>query len=128
LDWYHKDRSELYFYIPKHLFRDYQKAVEIVVKSGHHEIGLYLGSDDYEYPFWALAQLQSQDNIFPAFRHVGVKSQTKKSSINQDLPQYVIATQNMAQWKYAGDYEAVHSSNYLRVYKKTVNANQIHAD
>jgi hypothetical protein len=61
------------------------------------DVGLHLGDDSWEYPFWVLAkEIAPGQNI--RFRQVGVDDPSKKLIIGNPLPGYVIATRNSDRW------------------------------
>ena len=68
LNWYHKNRIELYFSNRKSLFLSYEKAINVVREAGVQEVGLYLGANDCEYQFWALAMGTKEDKRAIIFR------------------------------------------------------------
>jgi len=119
LDWMEKDRKELYFENKKFLFRGYSDAVKWVQEAGAQDVGLYLGGDDWEYPFWALAQ-QTQKNQKPVtFKHVGVSNLSRTLNRDESLPAYVIATKKIEKWKHAAQYASVYHSDHVSVFKKS---------
>lgn len=119
LDWCHKDRMELYFVNRKDLFQGFENAINVVQEAGPQEVGLYLGGDDWEYPFWAFAVRTKKNGRVKTFRHVGVSNISK--TINEDvfLPLYVIATKKLDNWKHAAKYASVYTSNHVSVFKKS---------
>ena len=50
----------------------YSEVVEYIVAQGCAEVGLYLGMNDWEYPYWALLRSRGMDHL--CIRHVGVSN------------------------------------------------------
>lgn len=109
------DRMRLYFQNRPHFFESYQKTIRHLEESGVSEAGLYIGNDDWEYPFWALAG-SAQKPI--RFRHVGVDNISGKLENKSELPVFVIATKETADWKASGKYVRVFSSKPITLLKK----------
>lgn len=65
-------RTEQYFSIRRYLGTPYRDAVDFVRSQKCSDVGLYMGGDDWEYPFWAL--LQSDHRQKTRIRHLGVKN------------------------------------------------------
>ena len=123
-----KRPHELYFVNRENLFQDYEKAINIVQGAGPQEVGLYLGGDDWEYPFWAFALQTKENGRAMTFRHVGVSNISKTIDKKVFLPLYVIATKKIDNWKHATKYASVYTSNHVSVFKKSEHNNAIHAD
>jgi hypothetical protein len=128
-EWNRKDRMELYFQNRPELFSGYRDAINIVKEATPQEVGLYLGPEDWEYPFWAFALLRTGKNQIPmTFRHVGVSNPSK--NINRDvlLPIYVIATTRIENWEHVANYAAVYNSAHVSVFKKSEHNNTMHTE
>jgi len=127
LDWCHKDRMELYFINRKDLFQDYENAIHVVQEAGPQEVGLYLGGNDWEYPFWAFAMRTKKNGRAMTFKHVGVSNISKTIDEDAFLPLYVIVTKKIDNWRYAAKYVSVYTSNHVSVFKKSEHNNAISA-
>ena len=57
-----------------YLYQDYEKAINIIREAGEQEVGLYLGGNDWEYPFWAFALPTKKEGRVMSYRHVGVSN------------------------------------------------------
>ena len=107
-----KSRAERYFANKPHLYESYSAAMNVVAASGGQRVGLYLGLDDGEYPFWVLGR---DSGI--SFHHVGVAEQSRALATESDLPAYVIATKNTDTWPAAKEYDLVYADHNVRVLK-----------
>lgn len=123
LDWYYRDRIELYFVNREDLFDGYTNAMDVVQQAGVEEVGLYLGGDDWEYPFWAFALQPGADGRAVSFRHVGVTSDSGTVRENTFLPLYIIATRRLDDWQHASNYISVYTSDHVSVFKKSEQSN-----
>lgn len=120
LSWMNKSRAELYFENKKHLYRGYRDAVEVVLGARQRVVGLYLGGDDFEYPFWALARSIQKSDGPVIFKHVGVGNLSKGlGRSNTDLPVYVIATKDIMRWRHGREYGPVYHSEDVSVFKRS---------
>jgi hypothetical protein len=119
LEWNDNDRMKLYFAARKRLFNDYNAVMNVLKDEDIKEVGLYLGYNDYEYPFWAFAKRENNNMRNMIFRHVGVSNLS--STINEDLslPQYVIATKSIKTWENAPMYAPFYLSDHLSVFMKS---------
>jgi hypothetical protein len=118
LEWNRKDRLELYFQNRRDLLRGYKNAIHVVHEASTQDVGLYLGRNDWEYPFWVLA-LQERNGKALTFRHVGVSNLSRTIYQDEVLPVYVIATRNIENWKHAGKYTAIYTSGHVSVFMKS---------
>ncbi|MCC7202829.1 MAG: glycosyltransferase family 39 protein [Nitrospirae bacterium] len=66
------DRTDQYFSIRRNLGTPYREAAAFVRSQKCRDIGLYMGGDDWEYPFWAL--LQADHGQKTRIEHIGVKN------------------------------------------------------
>ena len=48
----------------------YAKVIDYVTASGCQQVGLYLGMNDFEYPYWALLRLKHMDTVH--IQHIAV--------------------------------------------------------
>lgn len=128
LEWYYNDRMQLYFKNRSNLFNDYNSAMNVLGKADNGVVGLYLGGDDYEYPFWAFAWRTKKNGRTISFRHVGVSNVSR--TINEEvlLPSYVIATKSIETWEHAPKYVSVYTSESVSVFRKSGHNNALHTD
>ncbi len=119
LDWYYKNRIELYFVNRNYKFRSCKEAIEVVQKADNQGVvGLHLGEDDWEYTIWVFAHLFKGEGVTMTFRHVGVNNISESISESPFLPEYVISTKQMDTWKHVAKYTCINTFNYIKVYKK----------
>jgi len=103
---------ELYFVNRPSLYDSYRMAINTIVDSTEQPVGLYIGVDDWEYPFWVLGQDKGL-----SFVHVGVVNHSDGSAKKGELPSYVIATMNPMLWCESNVYELVSSDSSISVLK-----------
>jgi hypothetical protein len=125
LEWNHNDRMQLYFANRKNLFNDYNSVMNVLGEADAGDVGLYLGEDDWEYPFWAFARRAGKNGRTMVFRHVGVSNFSR--TINEDmlLPLYVIATKSIKTWENASRYAPVYISDHVSVFRKSGHNNSM---
>jgi hypothetical protein len=116
--WQQNDRMQLYFINRPNLYESYGRAMHILEKAEVQDVGLYVGSDDWEYPFWVFAKASSRFHANIRFRHVGVNDQSKILQTLTHLPAYVVATINTDTWQESKKYNLVYASENVRVLKK----------
>ena len=86
------DRQKMYFSSNMSIYEDYEQVMNTVKDLGAEVIGLHLGSNDWEYPIWILAN-QPAPVGSPYFIHVAVEDISKKLvSNNESLPEYIVST------------------------------------
>lgn len=107
---FHKPRIEQYFVDRPRLLAPYCEAVTWVVSNDFRRLGLIVGGDDYEYPFWVLLRRACQGEF--RIEHVGVRngSQALKKELYQ--PEAIIATVNQP------DTIEVDGREYTRVWAR----------
>jgi len=113
------DRMKQYFVNRPHLYEDYTAAIKVVMDEGKERVGLYLGGDDWEYPFWVLADRHASKGI-PELGHVGVTSISNMVG-EQDVsaPGLVLATKDLDVNMIAGkEYVVIFESKHIRVLKR----------
>ena len=126
LDWSRKARMPLYFNERSYLFRDYNAAMRVLQETDATEVGLYLGGDNWEYPFGVFAARQGKNEKTMTFRHIGVGNASKAMEKDGGLPRYVIATQPLDTWENAPAYTSVYASDYVTVLRKSEHNNPMH--
>ncbi|MFC1831010.1 hypothetical protein ACFL0S_03200 [Thermodesulfobacteriota bacterium] len=120
--WSFFERDTLYFIArPKALHQDYKIAIDIITESENREVGLITGRDDLEYPLWALLSQNKGREKKVIFRHIVVNDISKKLEKKQKLPDYIIATRSVENWKYKSSYFPIYNSTYISVLKKIEN-------
>jgi hypothetical protein len=119
LDWSHNDRMPLYFNERRYLFNDYNQAMSVLKEADAAEVGLYLGGDDWEYPFWAFAKRNGSSQKTMTFRHVGIGNVSRAIQKDVFLPLYVIATRPLDTWEHASKYTSVYASDHATVFVKS---------
>jgi hypothetical protein len=115
LEWIHKNRMQLYFQNRNELYNEYNSAMNVLRKINNEEIGLYIGANDWEYPFWVFARNNSSTITF---KHVGVANGSNTINADNPLPLYVIATQPVVAWVHAPKYTTVYASEHVSVFRK----------
>jgi 4-amino-4-deoxy-L-arabinose transferase-like glycosyltransferase len=89
-------RTELYFSNRRLLIEPYVNSVQFVLKSQCSDVGLVLGGDDWEYPFWVL--LHENDKQTIRIEHINVTniSQVKSNEypFNTFTPCAIIVVSN----------------------------------
>lgn len=98
------DREQQYFVNFFDLYQDYQPAADFVRKSGAQEIGLYLDSNSWEYPFWVLLDQHAGENSY-TITHFGVENNTRRLStgVQSASPEMVIALSHSLKEEIAGE-------------------------
>lgn len=112
--WKQKPRTQLYFAYRPALYESYKKAIEMLEKAGVQDVGLHIGGDGWEYPFWVLAKGSRPMQ----FRHVGLTEQSKVLQTDTSLPEYVVATINSDAWPERSGYESVFAFGNLSVLRR----------
>ncbi len=125
LEWKHNSRMQLYFKNREHLFNDYNSAMNVLGNEYYGEVGLYLGSDDWEYPFWVFAKRAEKNGKKMTFKHVGVNNVSRTIKEDVLLPLYVITTKSIETWEHAPKYASVYISDHVSVFKKSGHNNAI---
>ena len=117
MSWYHKNRGELYFNVRPNSYQNYADSVAIINKTGASRIGFYLDpSDDWEYPYWALTKNSIANGGPVVFRHLLSAQSAPKPDPGKPLPQYIIATANLAGWPHHSKYRLDSVHGKIRVY------------
>ena len=116
---------QLYFLNRKHLFNDYKSAMNVLGNDYYGEVGLYLGSDDWEYPFWVFAKRAEKNGKKMTFKHVGVNNVSRTIKEDVLLPLNVITTKSIKTWEHAPEFASVYASDHVSVFKKLRHNNAI---
>jgi len=90
----HTDRQEMYFSSNVGMYQDYLTVMNAVNELDEEYLGLHLGSNDWEYPIWVMADRLGSEE-YPKFIHFEVENESKKLETYLDiLPRYVISSGN----------------------------------
>ncbi len=90
----HTDRQEMYFSSNVGMYQDYLTVMNAVNELDEEYLGLHLGSNDWEYPIWVMADRLGSEG-YPKFIHFDVENESKKLETYLDiLPRYVISAGN----------------------------------
>ena len=116
-EWKNDDRMQLYFTNRPDLFNDYNTAMKFLEEKNNEKVGLYLGSDDWEYPFWEFARRYENYGRSMTFRHIGVNNVSMTIGEDVQLPIYVIATKPIETWEHASKYVPFYISDNVRIFK-----------
>jgi hypothetical protein len=113
------DRQTLYFSGNMSIYEDYKTVMNQVNLLNEDQIGLYLGTNHWEYPIWVLAD-RLQGVGYPEFYHLGVEniSQLLDNSLETD-PEFVISTRMPIDGR-IGEYfyELILDTPSIDLYKK----------
>ncbi len=116
--WCHVKRMRLYFTNNPSLYSGYESAVNVLKDANARDVGLYIGIDDWEYPFWVFAQRTDTNKNRMTFRHIGVNNISGTIKHNMTLPPYVITTKPIKSWEHVSKYTPLYTSVQVNVYKK----------
>jgi hypothetical protein len=114
-DWYTKARMELYFQNRPDFFEPYKEAVNLLTRARAQDVGLYFDKD-WEYPLWVLADAHADTRANIHFRHVGVTNVSARLQTTTELPSYLLATKNMADWQYQDQYRLLSSTKIINIF------------
>jgi hypothetical protein len=111
------DRKKLYFANRPDSYADYTDAIRVAMNEGTNKIGLYLGGDDWEYPFWVFADSHAI-KADHQFNHVGVVD-ISNTIEKQSMPApVVVATKPIDDNLIAGkEYINIFDSQHVQVFK-----------
>jgi len=87
-----ENRSKAYFSNKKSLYLEYKNIIDkININSSLNEIGLSIGGDSWEYPFWSLLKTKYNTN-FPKIYHLKINNSKEGSHFlnKKNLPIYII--------------------------------------
>ena len=112
-------RNQMYFANSKDLYPDYLASTQFLLDKDVDSVGLYLGNNDWEYPFWVLLGSLDIDSG-PVLQHVGVENETRKlKKSEQRMPTYVIAAKNLENNRIEGVYfEPVFKTEKVSIYQQ----------
>ena len=121
-DWIKNDREVLYFTNRPNLFSKYKRAIQSLPVTAGQEVGLCIGNDDWEYPFWILSSPFHDSKI--SFRHIGVEGIFGIEENLKELPQFILATRSLKQKNFFLNYEIISTDNYITVLRKKTMATE----
>ncbi|MDD5707775.1 MAG: hypothetical protein PHR35_17785 [Kiritimatiellae bacterium] len=107
-----RSRAVLYFTNRPDLRRSYRRAAGALAAADAGEVGLILGSDDWEYPLWALAAPGLR------FRHVAIQNPIWSSAGDLPLPRHLVATAAAANRIPDRNYTVLYGDRNLRVLER----------
>jgi hypothetical protein len=117
--WLLGDRPAAYFANRPELRADYAGAIDALKAEGAKEVGLYIAEDDWEYPFWALADRRAGGDGPMFFTHVGVTNISRSAADGHPAPKHLVATHNLALWEDAPAYTPIYTSEHATVFRRT---------
>jgi hypothetical protein len=86
------ERERLYFAGNQSIYQNYQDLMDSVNDLGTDRIGLLLGSNDWEYPIWVMADRHASPGL-PVIIHIDVSGPSQDLFRSEpNLPKYVIST------------------------------------
>ncbi len=96
-------------------------VMDIVNSSGPQDVGLYLGGDDWEYPFWILRDRDI------SFHHVWVGNQSRDSDSTAASPAFILATPNTKAVKEVREYHVEYADDNVRLLIRDGHNNRLHS-
>lgn len=123
--WIEKDRTALYFHYLPWLEQPYTEAMDVLKADKAQEIGLLLGSNDWEYPIWILAKERWKKGELPLLEHVMVEN--RSSLLPEDMlsPLYIISTKTEFGKEITGAYEPIYRNAGTTVLRRKYNADKL---
>ena len=109
----------MYFTNQMDLYREYVDAFQVLEDSGTRRVGLYIGGDDWEYPWWALAKEASHKNKPITFQYVGISEPSLSTDQSVVLPRHLIAMKDVSKWEHASEYDPVYTGTHVTILKRT---------
>jgi hypothetical protein len=114
----HTDRKMLYFLSNFRTYYDYNRAMRVIRDENPLEVGLFLGSNDWEYPIWVFSGNHAGGGEIE-FRHIAVEDISSNLQREQlAFPALVIATREFDQTINGIDYEIIFDSDSVDVLRK----------
>lgn len=74
-----------YFTNRTNIYEEYMQTAQTIRDSGYQYVGLWLGGDDYEYPYWALLK-----DVVTRIEHVGVTNESAVYVDKEYQPECII--------------------------------------
>ena len=108
---YFKERSDLY--------KPYSAAIEYLTHLQAHEVGLVLGENDFEYPFWALSRSLAPPGGAMTFRHVFCDS-AENAFDKGSLPDFILSTVPFDAVAMSPQYKPAFEQHGVAIYAKVV--------
>jgi hypothetical protein len=114
----HTDRQVLYFLSDFSAYYDYRQAMKVIEEEKPLEVGLVIGSNDWEYPIWVLSGSHAGEGEIE-YRHIAVEDISRKLQQEQlPLPTLVLATREFDQTIAGVEYEIILDTDYIDVLRK----------
>jgi len=114
----HTDRRMLYFLSNFRTYYDYNKALRVIEEEKPQEVGLFLGSDDWEYPIWVFSGNHAGQGEIE-FRHIAVEDIS--GNLQEELlafPSLVLSTREFDQTIAGVEYEIIFDTDSIDVLRK----------
>jgi len=113
----HTDRRMLYFLSNFGTYYDYNRAMRVIGDENPLEVGLFLSSNDWEYPIWVFSGNHAGGEI--DFRHIGVEDISNNLQQEQRaFPSLVLATREFDQTIAGVEYEIIFDTDSIDVLRK----------
>ena len=115
----HTERQMLYFLADFSAYYDYRQAMKVIEEEKPREVGLFLGSNDWEYPIWVLSNSHAGEGEIE-YRHIAVDDFSR--TLQQEgllLPTLVLATREFNQTIAGVEYEIILDTDNIDVLRKT---------
>ena len=114
----HTDRLHLYFLGDSSMYWDYRGVMRTLESLHPEEVGFCVGSNDWEYPFWVLADRHASFGK-PRFRHVGIENNTMALIQGEKSPpEYVLATKSSCMKINEQPYKVIFTSDAVKLLQK----------
>ncbi len=114
----HTDRRMLYFLSNFRTYYDYNRAMRVIGDENPLEVGLFLSSNDWEYPIWVFSGNHAGEGEID-FWHIGVEDISNNLMQEQRaFPSLVLATREFDQTIAGVEYEIIFDSDSIDVLRK----------
>ena len=114
----HTDRRMLYFLSNFRTYYDYNRAMRVIGDENPLEVGLFLSSNDWEYPIWVFSGNHAGGGEIE-FRHIGVEDISNNLQQEQRaFPSLVLATREFDQTIAGVEYEIIFDTDSIDVLRK----------
>ena len=114
----HTDRRMLYFLSNFGTYYDYNRAMRVIGDENPLEVGLFLSSNDWEYPIWVFSGNHAGGGEIE-FRHIGVEDISNNLQQEQRaFPSLVLATREFDQIIAGVEYEIIFDTDSIDVLRK----------
>lgn len=114
----HTERQVLYFLSDFSAYYDYRQAMKVIEEEKPLEVGLVIGSNDWEYPIWVLSGSHAGEGEIE-YRHIAVEDISRKLQQEQlPLPTLILATREFDQTIAGVEYEIILDTDNIDVLRK----------